>query len=131
MKVAEHMNRNPVTVRLQDSLATARAKMRAGEFRQLPVVEDGKLIGIITDRDIREHGNKTRITEVKTVMTKGLVTVTPVTSLEEATKTLLAHKVGGLPVCNGEKLVGIITTSDILHAFLDVMGASAKGVAYL
>ena len=113
----------PVTVTPQDSLATAQAQMQAGGFRQLPVVADGKLVGIVTDRDIRRYVRKMRITEVKTAMTKDLLlTVTPLTTLEEAAQILLNHKIGGLPVLEADSLVGIITTTDILRAFLDVMG---------
>jgi len=123
MTVESRMVRNPVTVTPQNSLATAEAKMQKGGFRQLPVVADGKLVGIITDRDIRRHAKKMRITEVKTAMsTDLLLTVTPLTTLEEAAQMLLNHKIGGLPVTDEDKLVGIITTTDILRAFLDVMG---------
>jgi acetoin utilization protein AcuB len=126
MMVGERMIQDPVSVTPQDTLATARAKMQAGGFRQLPVVEDGKLVGIVTDRDIRWNRKQMMITKVNAAMTKDLVTVTPETSLEEAAQVILQHKIGGLPVVQGEKLVGIITTTDILKAFLDVMGASGK-----
>ncbi len=122
MTVGKHMIEKPVTVTPQDSLATAQAQMQAGGFRQLPVVADGKLVGIVTDRDVRRYVRKMRITGVKTAMTKDPVTVTPVTTLEEAAQMLLNRKIGGLPVIDEDKLVGIITTTDILRAFLDVMG---------
>jgi acetoin utilization protein AcuB len=60
-------------------------------------------------------------------MTKDLLTVTPRATLEQAAKLMLSHKISGLPVTDAGQLVGIITTSDILQAFLDVMGASEKG----
>lgn len=122
MTVGKHMIGKPVTVTPQDSLATAQAQMQAGGFRQLPVVTDGKLVGIVTDRDVRRYVRKMRITEVKAAMTKDPETVTPVTTLEEAAQLLLEHKIGGLPVLEADSLVGIITTTDILRAFLDVMG---------
>ncbi|MCH8055374.1 MAG: CBS domain-containing protein [Deltaproteobacteria bacterium] len=122
MTVGKHMIGKPVTVTPQDSLATAQAQMQAGGFRQLPVVTDGKLVGIVTDRDVRRYVRKMRITEVKTAMTKDPETVTPVTTIEEAAQLLLEHKIGGLPVLEADSLVGIITTTDILRAFLDVMG---------
>ncbi|MGH7774714.1 MAG: CBS domain-containing protein [Candidatus Binatia bacterium] len=123
MMVGERMIQDPVSVTPQDTLATARTKMQAGGFRQLPVVEDGKLVGIVTDRDIRWNRKQMMITKVNAAMTKDLVTVTPETSLEKAAQVILQHKIGGLPVVQGEKLVGIITTTDILKAFLEVMGA--------
>ena len=129
MLVGKRMSKEPVTVGAQDNLATARAKMRAGRFRRLPVVEEGRLAGILTEGDIREHLGNLEGTKVKACMTEGLLTVTPGTTLEEAATTLLNHKIGALPVLDDGRLVGIITTSDILRAFLDVMGASEPGTA--
>ncbi|MBI2361443.1 MAG: CBS domain-containing protein, partial [Deltaproteobacteria bacterium] len=127
MLVGKRMSKEPVTVSPQETLATAKAKMRAGKFRQIPVVEDGRLVGIITEGDIREHLGDLEQTRVKSCMTEGLLTVAPGTTLEEAAATLLNHKIGSLPVIEDRRLVGIITTSDILRAFLDVMGASEPG----
>ena len=101
--------------------------MHKGGFRRLPVVKDGKLIGIITDRDLREHAGLLERTRVSAAMTKDLMTVTPRTTLEQAAKLMLSHKISGFPVTDAGKLVGIITTSDILQAFLDLMGASEEG----
>ncbi len=129
MLVGKRMSKDPLTVTSQDSLATAQNKMRMGNFRRLPVVEDGQLLGIVTDRDIREHKGFLEQTKVNAAMTEKLVTVTPDITLEEAAKLLLKHKVGGLPVLEQGKLAGIITTSDIVQAFLDVMGASEEGAA--
>ena len=129
MLVGKRMSRNPVTVNPGDNLSTAKAKMRAGNFRRLPVLEEGKLVGIVTEGDIREHAGNLERTQVKSCMTEGLLTVTPRTTLEEAATLLLNHKIGGLPVLEEERLVGIITTSNILQAFLDVMGASEPGTA--
>lgn len=129
MLVGKRMRKEPVTVSPQDNLATAKAKMRAGKFRRLPVVEEGKLVGILTEGDIREHRGSLEGSQVKICMTEGLLTVAPGTTLEEAAGTLLNHKIGGLPVLEGGRLVGIITTSDVLRAFLEVMGAVEPGTA--
>ena len=129
MLVEKQMTKNPVTVTSQDCLATAQKKMHEGHFRRLPVVEDGQLLGIVTDRDIREHKGFLEQTKVNVAMTEKLVTVTPETNLEEAAKPLLKHKIGGLPVLEKGMLVGIITTSDILQAFLGIIGASEEGTA--
>jgi acetoin utilization protein AcuB len=107
-------------------LIQARLKMQKGGFRRLPVVSDGQLVGIITDRDMREHAGYLDRTEVKTVMSKKLFTVSPVTTVEVAAQLMLKQKIGGLPVVEKSRLVGMITTSDILQAFLDVMGASEE-----
>jgi CBS domain-containing protein len=71
MKVVDSMTPNPVHVTPNDTLATARALMDPGDFRCLPVVEGGKLVGIITDRDIRKHGNSLDSTNVVVAMTRG------------------------------------------------------------
>jgi acetoin utilization protein AcuB len=124
MFVAERMTRNPVTVCPQDTLADARSKMSSGGFRQLPVVADGRLVGIVTDRDVRERSMQLRLTTVATVMTEEVLTVTPQASLAAAARMLLEYKIGGLPVLEGEKLVGIVTTSDFLKTFIDMAEGS-------
>jgi acetoin utilization protein AcuB len=120
------MTKDPVTVTGEDLLIPARLKMQKGGFRRLPVVSDGQLVGIITDRDMREHAGYLDRTEVKAVMPKKPITVTPATTVEAAAQLLLKQKIGGLPVVEKGRLVGMITTSDILQAFLDVMGASEE-----
>ncbi len=126
MLVGKRMTKDPVTITADDYLATAQAKMQTGGFRRLPVVKDGQLIAIVTDRDLRQHMGYLEKTKINVAMTEDLVTVTPETTLEEAAQVLLKRKIGGLPVVKDGKLVGIITTSDILQAFLDVMGASEE-----
>ena len=126
MLVGKRMSKDPVTVTAEDLLIQARLKMQRGGFRRLPVVSDGQLVGIVTDRDTREHAGYLDRTQVKTAMSKKPVTVTPATTLETAAQILLKRKIGGLPVMENGRLVGVITTSDILQAFLDVMGASEE-----
>ena len=124
MLVSKRMTKDPVTVMPEDLLIQARLKMQKGGFRRLPVISDGQLVGIITDGDIRQHAGLLDRTGVKVAMSKKLITVTPATTVETAAQILLKEKIGGLPVVEKSRLVGIITTSDILQAFLDVMGAS-------
>lgn len=129
MIVGNRMSKEPVTVEPDDLLIRAAHKMQAGGFRRLPVVSAGKLVGIVTDRDLREHRGHLEQVRINGAMTERPVTVTPATTLEEAAKTLLERQIGGLPVVADGRLIGIITTSDILNAFLDVMGASRGGSA--
>jgi len=126
MLVSNRMTKDPVTVTGEDLLIQARLKMQKGDFLRLPVVSDGQLVGIITDRDMREHTGYMDRTEVKAVMSKKPITVSPVTTVEVAAQLMLKQKIGGLPVVEKSRLVGMITTSDILQAFLDVMGASEE-----
>jgi acetoin utilization protein AcuB len=125
MLVRDRMVRNPVTVGPKDSLFHAQRKMKEGGFRQLPVLEDGRLVGIVTDRDIRLHERHLRITTVSAAMTQGVITVSPTASIQDATRLLLQNKIGGLPVLEGEKLVGIITITDVLRAFLELSAERA------
>ncbi|HEX9878845.1 MAG TPA: CBS domain-containing protein [Candidatus Binatia bacterium] len=127
MLVSKRMKTNPVTVGPEDFLSTAHKEMQAGGFRRVPVIEDGRLVGIVTDSDLRQHIGYLEKTKVNAGMTRDPMTVRPESTLEEASKLLLKHKFGGLPVVDGDTLVGIITTSDILQAFLEVMGASEEG----
>ena len=129
MLVGKRMTPHPVTVTPQETLAAARAKMQAGHFRRVPVMQNGKLVGILTDRDIRQHLGHEERTKVTAAMTEDPVTVTPATTLESAAQLMLKRQFGGLPVAEDGKLVGIITTSDVVTAFLDVMGATEEGVA--
>ena len=127
MLVQNRMTTNPDTISPDEFLTSGLVKMHKGRFRRLPVVQDDKLIGIITDRDFREHAGLLERTKISSAMTKDLMTVTPRATLEQATKLMLSHKISGLPVTDGGKLVGIITSSDILQAFLDMLGASEEG----
>src|SRR3990170_2433253 len=126
MFVGKRMSKNPVTVTAEDLLIQARLRMQRGGFRRLPVVSNGHLVGIITDRDTREHAGYLDRTQLKAAMSEKPVTVTPATTLEAAAQLLLTRKIGGLPVLEQGRLVGMITTSDVLQAFLDVMGASEE-----
>lgn len=127
MIVGNRMTKEPITVAPDDLLIRASHKMLAGGFRRLPVVSNGKLVGIVTERDLREHRGHLEHTKVNGAMTENPVTVSPATTLEEAAQILLERQIGGLPVVADGRLIGIITASDILNAFLEVMGASQGG----
>ena len=127
MLVGNRMTKDPITVEPDDLLSRASHKMQAGGFRRLPVVSDAKLVGIVTERDLREHRGHLEHMKVNGVMTESPSTVTPETTLEEAAGIMLERQIGGLPVVHEDRLVGIITASDVMRAFLDVMGASNGG----
>jgi acetoin utilization protein AcuB len=126
MPVSHRMTQNPVTVAADDLLIQAWLKMQKGGSRRPPVVSDVQVVGIITDRDMREHAGYLDRIEVTTAMSKKPITVTLATTVDVAAQLLLKHKVGGLPVVEKGRVVGMITTTDILQAFLDVMGASEE-----
>jgi len=125
MNVGDRMTNNPVTVTPSETLAVAQERLRSGGFRQLPVVDQGRLVGIITDRDLRRHGRHI-VAKVQSAMTTELLTVTPQTPIEEAARLLLQHKIGGLPVVQSEQLVGIISTTDLLQTLVDLVSDKGK-----
>jgi len=122
MSVADRMTPRPISVAPADMLATAEKTMIAGHFRALPVVEKGRMVGILSDRDLlRFSGYQGEIT-VKEVMTRLVVTVKPETSLEEAARLLVNHKIGALPVTQRGRVIGIISSTDILIAYVALAG---------
>lgn len=127
MLIRNRMTPNPDTMTPQDRLAPAQEKMARGKFRHLPVVQDRNVVGMLTDRDIQPYVGLEDRTLVNMAMVTPPLTVTPATPVEDAAKRMLAEQVRGLPVLEGEKLVGIITSSDIMQAFLEGLGASATG----
>ena len=126
MLVRHRMTPNPTTVSPQDLLATAQEKMTAGHFRRVPVVQNGTLVGILTDRDLRRHVGAEERTRVGAAMSETPLTVSPQTTVEDTVQLMLKHQISGLPVIENGKVVGIITTSNVLHAFLEMTGAATQ-----
>jgi acetoin utilization protein AcuB len=126
MLVADRMSKSPQTASPRDTLAEADAKMHGGNFRHLPIVVDGKLVGMLSDHDVRQHQGHLKDTRVTGAMTDNPITVTPATSMEEAAEIMLERKIGALPVVENEKLVGMITTTDILGAFVEIFGTAEE-----
>jgi acetoin utilization protein AcuB len=124
MKVKKRMAKKLVTTRKDATVADAINLMKKHSIRHLPVVEDGELVGWVTERDIREAYLASLIEQVSMgdIMIKDPVTVSPEANLEEAAELLYRHGIGGLPVVDKGKLVGVITVADIMAAFIEVMG---------
>jgi len=131
MKVRQWMTRSVMTLKPQDSLQHAHDRLRKYRINQFPVVRDGKLVGIVTDRDLRDAypSSLRRIrTEdieefaaertVDQIMTREVVTISPEATLREAALRLRQYRLGALPVMEEGQLVGIITRSDLLEAML-------------
>jgi nucleotide-binding universal stress UspA family protein len=114
--VGPWMSKNPVTATLTDQLSSVAARMHEGGFRSLPVVDGDRVVGIITDRDLRRHTGYEEHTEVKTAMAESLISVAPDTPIYEAARLLRERKIGALPVLDEGRLVGIISTTDVLEA---------------
>ena len=129
MEIRQWMSKNPVTIRPRETLADAKREMDRGSFRRLPVLEDGELVGIITDRDLRQHLGQFEHTRVDAVMAKQVIAATPHMLLDQAAILMVKHKIGGLPIVEDGKLVGIITAIDMLRAFGQVLGTAEEGVS--
>jgi CBS domain-containing protein len=117
MEAANQMIGKLVVVSPHDSLAKAKALMDSRNFRHVPVVEDGKLVGILSNNDIRWQGHLTAT--VAEAMTPNPITVTPKTTIHESARLMLRRKINAVLVVDRGTPVGIITTSDILKLFLE------------
>lgn len=112
--VSDWMTHNPVTATPQEKLSSIRQKFEAGHFRSIPVVSDGKLVGIVTDRDLGLFTGRLDDTQASDAMNEAPPVVSPDTSLQKAASVLREHKLESLPVVEASRLVGIITTTDVL-----------------
>jgi len=129
MIVGKRMTRNPKTVSPDDPLSFAARVLREHRFHHLPVVEGGRLVGILSDADLRDSSYGTMPVEggtaedlpVREAMRTEVWSVTPDDSVEDALLILTREKFGALPVLSGDRLVGIITRADLLNAFVDLL----------
>lgn len=142
MLVRERMSTQPVTIRTDTSITEALRTMREKQVRRLPVLdEEGKLAGIVSEKDLLyaspSPASSLSIYEmhyvlsqllVTELMSRDVITVTPDTPLEEAALLMVNNTIGGLPVVEGDKLVGIITETDIFKVFLELLGARVEGL---
>ena len=136
MLVGKRMTRNPKTVSPDDPLSVAARILREHRFHHLPVVEDGRLVGILSDTDMRnasftaipEDGGGAGNRPVREAMRSEVWSVTPDDSVEDALLILTREKFGALPVLSGDRLVGIITRADLLNAFVDLL--DVNGVCF-
>jgi acetoin utilization protein AcuB len=124
MKVHEWMTRNPVTVSKDEDIRGCMHLMTEHSIRHLPVVEGQKLVGFVTESDLREVSSTSSAegTSIEDFMVIDPITVSPDTDIEDAAKLIYYHKIGGLPVVDNEKFVGVITVVDLLGVFIELMG---------
>jgi acetoin utilization protein AcuB len=135
MLVEHRMKPDPITISPETGVLEASRLLRQYRIRHLPVVKGGQLVGILTDRDLKRVSPSPATSlsvyevnylldklEAKEVMVKQVVTVGPTTTVEEAARLMVAHRIGGLPVLEDGRLVGILTETDALEAFIEAMG---------
>jgi acetoin utilization protein AcuB len=125
MKVRSMMIADPITISANASISDAIELMKVNRIRHLPVVDERKrLAGFLTLADLKQGlipsmvGNLT----LRDLMIQNPITVSPDDDVETAARIIYHHKIGGIPVVEENRLVGIITESDILRTFIDMMG---------
>ena len=139
MPVSEVMTRNPVTVDRDDPIRKAFDLMTEGRFRRLPVMEGTKLVGIITDRDLRRATNSPLVLHetwydeylmdhitVEACMSSDPIAVAPQTPVDEAATIMCERQIGGVPVVEEGKLVGIITRTYLLKLLVKLLGSRSE-----
>lgn len=141
MNVGKRMMRNPVYVDENDSMKKAMDLLREHEIRHLPVLKDGeKLVGIVSERDIKQASPSPATAleireiyylldkvKVKQIMIRRPYTISSAAPIEDAALIMREKKIGCLPVVDEGRLVGILTETDILDAFIESMGVSGPG----
>ena len=144
MIVSNWMSKNVITVGVDDSMHDAMKRMKEKDIRMLPVLKKGKLVGVVTDRDIKRASASDATTldvhellylvskiKVGNIMTKDPITVPQNFTVEETAEVLLKHKISGVPVVdqNGQ-LVGIITQTDLFRVLISLTGVSKGGIQF-
>lgn len=141
MLVRSKMTSNVITASPETTLADALKLTRGNRIRHLPVVADTRLVGLVTDRDLRlalppvwasdtDHAqlrDAFNTKQVKEVMVTEIITTSPDSPIEDAARKLYEHRIGCLPVLENDQLLGIITETDLLRAFVELFGADEAG----
>ena len=142
MLVGERMTSPALTIGPDVSVQEALAMMHQDKVRRYPVVDkQGNLVGIISEKDLLNASPSEATTlsvweigyllsklTIESVMSKNVTTVTADTPIEEAARIMADNKIGGLPVVDGNKVIGIITETNLFRIFLELLGARSAGV---
>jgi|tagenome__1003787_1003787.scaffolds.fasta_scaffold20843260_2 acetoin utilization protein AcuB len=133
LRVRDSMTREVVTLGPEASAAEAWAVCQENNIRHVPVVEEGRLIGLVSDRDLRDvrggdrESDTPRWVRLGDMMTRNIVTIHPLDTIEHAAREIYDRKIGCLPVVADEDLVGIITSSDMMRTLVELVGAHGRG----
>ena len=144
MLVKDWMSKNVITVDVKDSMWDATEIMKENDIRILPVMKNGKLAGIITDRDLKRASASDASTleihellyllseiKVKEIMTKDPITVPFDYTVEETAQVLLENKISGVPVVDDSgQLVGVITQTDLFKVMVSLTGLKKRGIKF-
>jgi acetoin utilization protein AcuB len=132
MIVKKWMTREVITVSVEDTLEQITQIFRKHKFRRVPVMENNRLVGIISERDIRsffmrDNGGIIKKNNLKLkageIMTRNPINISMYDTIEKAALLMQENKIGGLPVIDENNLVGIITEHDVFDALIEVTGA--------
>ncbi len=139
MKVKDRMVTTVITVEMETSLTEAFRLMKENDIRRLPVLDKGKVVGIVTLTDLNQASPSSATslsihelnyllakTKIKDILPKKqkLVTVSPEAYIETAAKLMRQSKISGLPVIKDEEIVGIITETDLFESLIDILGVN-------
>lgn len=141
MFVKDRMSAHPLTVSPNDTVPDVHRYMEEQHVRHMPVVRDGKMLGLVSEDDLLKaqpsaatslsiweiHSLLSKL-KVKDVMVTKIITTTEDTPIEDAAQLLLENKIGCLPVLRGERLVGIITETDLFATFMELFAARQRGL---
>jgi acetoin utilization protein AcuB len=136
LRVRDAMTRDVVTVGPEESAARAWGLCRERNIRHLPVVEGGRLVGIVSDRDLRDlsppratadQENTLGWVQIRDMMSTGVVMAHPLDTIEHAAKVIYENRFNCLPVVADDELVGIITSSDLVRILVELTGAHGEG----
>ena len=144
MLVKDWMTLDPITVTPDTSVMKASQLMKENNIRRLPAVDDGgKVVGIVSDRDLKEASPSKATTldvhelyyllselKVKDIMSKKVYTIKPTDTVEKAAVIMLEHKITGLPVVEDGKLVGILTQGDVFRVLTSITGVYRGGTVF-
>ena len=125
MKVEEWMVKDPISITENHTIQICLDLMKEHSIRHLPVVRNQKLVGLVTESNLRQVFFASLIEElnIEDVMVRDPITVAPDTEIENAAKIIYYNKIGGLPVVDiDDQIVGIITVADLVAAFIELMG---------
>jgi acetoin utilization protein AcuB len=138
--IRDAMTADPTPVSSDTPMMEAMQRLREGGYRRLPVVDGGRLVGIVTDRDLKEAAPSKATTlsvyelnyllaqmRVRDVMRRTVITARPSDPIERAALLMEEHRISGLPVVEDDRLVGIVTITDLLHAFVGFLGIREGG----
>ena len=144
MLVKDWMSKNVITVDANDSMFDAAKTMKENDIRMLPVMKKGKLVGIVTDRDLKRASASDATTleihelmyylskiKLKEIMTKDPITIPPDYTMEETAEVLLENKISGVPVVDDRgQVVGVVTQTDLFKVIVSLTGLKKRGIKF-